>query len=118
MRIREERNILPAVICCPRCTERHRSAPPRVSVRALILALGRFEIEEAAAVKEVERRWNTYRKERGLDLYGKSVDRAKQETSPGVPCESDAWREREEYGDTQTDLATLELTGDRGHHPV
>jgi hypothetical protein len=68
--IRSERNIQPAMMWCPNCQARHRSAPPKVSVRAMILALGRFEIAPAAEVKALERRWNTYRKHHHLDRYG------------------------------------------------
>ena len=68
--IRSERNILPAMMWCPNCQARHRSAPPKVSVRAMILALGRFELASAAEVKVLERQWNTYRKRHQLDRYG------------------------------------------------
>ena len=44
--IRTTRNIQPAMMWCPKCQTRHRSAPPKVSVGALILALSRFKVEE------------------------------------------------------------------------
>jgi hypothetical protein len=68
--IRSARNIQPAMMWCPNCQARHRSAPPQVSVRAMILALGRFDIASAAEVKALERRWNTYRTRHQLDRYG------------------------------------------------
>jgi hypothetical protein len=68
--IRSERHILPAMMWCPHCQARHRSAPPKVSVRAMILALGRFGMASASEVKALERRWNTYRKRHQLDRYG------------------------------------------------
>lgn len=68
--IRHARHIRPAMMWCPRCQERHRSTPPSVSVRAMILALGRFEIASASEVKALERRWNTYRRHHHLDRYG------------------------------------------------
>ena len=68
--IRSERHILPAMMWCPNCQARHRSAPPKVSVRAMILALGRFGMASASEVKALERRWNTYRKRHQLDRYG------------------------------------------------
>ena len=68
--IRSERNIVPAMMWCPRCQARHRSAPPKISVRAMILALGRFDMASAAEVKALERRWNTYRRHNQLDRYG------------------------------------------------
>src|SRR5262249_43950009 len=36
------RQILPAMLWCPHCQARQRAAPPSVSVRATILALGRY----------------------------------------------------------------------------
>ena len=72
--IRSERHILPAMMWCPRCQTRHRSAPPKVAVRAMILALGRFDLASAAEVKALERRWNTYRRYQQLDRYGVKED--------------------------------------------
>ena len=37
--IRTTRNIQTAMMWCPKCQKRHRSAPPKISVRALIFAL-------------------------------------------------------------------------------
>lgn len=68
--IRSERHILPAMMWCPNCQAHHPSAPPKVSVRAMILALGRFEMASASEVKALERRWNTYRRRNQLDRYG------------------------------------------------
>ncbi|PON12722.1 hypothetical protein C2W62_38120 [Candidatus Entotheonella serta] len=68
--IRSERDIQPPMMWCPGCQARHRSAPPKVSVRAMILALGRFELALTSEVKALERRWNTYRKNHQLDRYG------------------------------------------------
>ena len=53
---------------------RHPSALPKVSVRAIILALGRFDLASAAEVKALERRWNTYRRQQQLDRYGVKED--------------------------------------------
>jgi hypothetical protein len=36
----------------------------------MILALGRFGLASAAEVKVLERRWNTYRRQRHMDRYG------------------------------------------------
>ena len=79
--IRSERNIRPAMMWCPNCQARHRSAPPKVSVRAMLLALGRFEIASAAEVKALERRWNTYRRHNQLDRFGMKESIAE---SPGA----------------------------------
>ena len=70
-RIRTARKLLPAMVYCRACGKRHRSAPPRVSVRALLLALPRYGIESEGEVRELERRWTRYRKMNRLDLYGK-----------------------------------------------
>jgi len=48
-------------------------AEPRVSVRAMILAAGRFGIALPAKTKALEREWSRDRHEQGLDLYGKSL---------------------------------------------
>ena len=42
--IRLSRGIRPPTMWCPVCNQRTQQAPPSVSVRALILALGRFGI--------------------------------------------------------------------------
>ena len=78
--IRTDRQILPPLMRCPQCGRRERGAPPKVSVRAMILALGRFEIAPAEVVKATERAWKRYRAEHGLDLYGKRVE----EEPPGI----------------------------------
>ena len=49
--MRSERHILPAMMWCPHCQARHRSVPPKVSVRAMILALGRLGMASASEVK-------------------------------------------------------------------
>ncbi len=46
------------------------AAPPRVSVRAAVLALGRFGVTDADTVKTLEKRWKKHRQEHQLDLYG------------------------------------------------
>ncbi len=69
--IRTSRNIQSPTIWCPKCKARTRQAPPRVSVRAAILALGRFEIAPDTEVKCLEKRWKGHRKENGLDRFGK-----------------------------------------------
>ncbi len=77
--IRTTRNIQTAMMWCPKCQERHRSAPPRVSVRAAILALGRFSIADTETVKNLEKRWKKHRQAHQLDLYGATPS---TETSP------------------------------------
>ena len=72
--IRHMRQILPAMMWCPHCQARHRAAPPSVSVRATILALGRYTRATAAEVQALEKRWNRYRKQQQLDRDGQPED--------------------------------------------
>ena len=69
--IRSERKILSPIMKCPKCRREGRMAPPKVSVRALILALARFGIAQPEEVKKLEKAWALYRKQNQLDLYGK-----------------------------------------------
>ena len=68
--IRTDRNIIPPMMWCPHCKKRQRSVPSKVSIRAIILALGRFRILPEDEVKTSEKRWKKYSKENGLDIYG------------------------------------------------
>jgi hypothetical protein len=83
-RIRAERSIAPPMMWCPQCRKRVRSAGPRVSVRAAILALGRFAIEERDAVKTLEKKWKHYQREKSLDDYGHKVTMGRE--SVNVPA--------------------------------
>ena len=49
--IRRDRHIPTPMTTCPRCKVRHRAAAPRVSLRAMLLALGRFGIAGAVEVR-------------------------------------------------------------------
>jgi hypothetical protein len=82
-RIRSERQIRPPLIRCRECGCVGEAAEPRVTVRAMILSLARFGVAPAEEVKVLEKRWAAYRKQNGLDLYGKTA------APPGVggpPC--------------------------------
>jgi hypothetical protein len=70
--IRSERHIVPPVFRCPRCGITGPSPDPHVSVRALILALGRFGITSQKVTKRIERDWGEYRVQNRLDLYGQA----------------------------------------------
>jgi hypothetical protein len=72
-RIRCERHIRSAVFRCPRCGHVGEGAEPHVSVRAMVLSLTRFGIAPAEQINAVEKGWAAYRKQNGLDLYGKSM---------------------------------------------
>ena len=76
-RIRAERHIRPPVIRCPRCGHVGEAAEPDVTIRAMILSLGRFGMAPAEQVKTLERSWAAHRKQNGLDLYGKTAEPAK-----------------------------------------
>jgi hypothetical protein len=73
-RIRRTRQILPAMMWCPHCQAHHRAAPPRVSVRATLLALGRFADVATPDVQALEKCWNRYRRQHQLDRYGQKED--------------------------------------------
>ena len=77
--IRATRDIEPGMMWCPKCQARNRSAPPRVSVRAAILALERFGIADTETVKDLEKRSKRHRQAYQLDLHGAPTD---TETSP------------------------------------
>jgi len=72
-KIRAERHIRPPVIRCSRCGHVGEAAEPDVSVRAMILSLGRFGMVAPDQVKALEQRWAAHRKQNGLDLYGKTA---------------------------------------------
>ncbi|MHB2020289.1 MAG: hypothetical protein ACYCW6_25415 [Candidatus Xenobia bacterium] len=69
--IRSSRGIQSPVIKCPHCGHRGPAAAPKVSVRAVLLALKRFDIESDEIVRKLEKNWARQRAEHGLDLYGK-----------------------------------------------
>ena len=73
-RIRAERHIRPPVIKCPRCGYVGEAAEPDVTVRAMILSVGRFGMAPPEEVKALEKRWTAYRKQSALDLYGKPAE--------------------------------------------
>ena len=79
--IRREQNILPPMMTCPQCKTRHRAAASRVSVRAMLLALGRFGIAGSDEVRTLEKGWKKYREDNALDLYGKKVAEAPPSSS-------------------------------------
>jgi hypothetical protein len=72
-RIRSERRLRPPVFKCPHCGHVGEGAEPDVSVRAMILSLGRFGIASAKKTKALEREWARYKKQNGLDLHGQPV---------------------------------------------
>lgn len=85
-RIRHECHILPPVIRCRTCGRIGRAAEPQVSVRAMVLALGRFGITSPAVTKKIEKEWTKYRVQHGLDLYGHSAETAPDSGSNESIC--------------------------------
>jgi hypothetical protein len=83
--IRTSRSIRPPTMWCPVCKTLTRQAPPRVSVRAVIFALGRFGIVATAEVKSLEKRWAKHRKENSLDRNGKSIQAVITGSTPEGP---------------------------------
>jgi hypothetical protein len=71
-RIRSERHIRSPILKCPCCGQVGEGADSHVSVRAMILSLGRFGIASASQTSAIEKRWAAHRKQHGLDLDGKS----------------------------------------------
>src|SRR5262245_31644424 len=63
---------LPPGSRCPKCGRivSSENFVRRISVRATILALGRFGIASSALTKKIEKEWAEYRTQNGLDLYG------------------------------------------------
>jgi hypothetical protein len=74
-RIRADRNIQTPMTTCSKCGLTGPAAEPQVSVRALILALARFEIASKDQTRALEREWAAYRKEHQLDGEGKALAR-------------------------------------------
>jgi hypothetical protein len=72
-RIRAGRNIQTPIITCSKCGLTGPAAEPHVSVRALILALARFEIASKDQTRALEKEWVAYRKQHQLDIEGKAT---------------------------------------------
>ena len=73
-RIRVSRNnIQTPIITCRRSGRTGYAAEPRVSVRALILALARFEVASRDQTRTLEKEWAAYRKQHRLDVEGKAL---------------------------------------------
>ena len=73
-RIRSSRNINTPVLICPNCGLRAHGADLHVTVRAMILSLGRFGIMSQAETKTLEKRWKQYRAINQLNLIGDPID--------------------------------------------
>ena len=71
--IRKDRNIIPPMFTCPKCGACKHASFGRISINATIMAAGRFGIASQPEVKELSNRWKKYRKDQGLDNYGKKA---------------------------------------------
>src|ERR1019366_9485459 len=72
----------PRLPCAARGGHVGEGAEPHVTVRAMILSLVRFGFAPAEPVKTLEKGWAAYRKQKGLDLCGKTLDPAPTSTRP------------------------------------
>jgi hypothetical protein len=72
-RIRASRKFQTPIITCRRCGMTEYAAEPRVSVRALILALARFEIASKDQTRVLEKEWAAYREQHRLDIEGRAL---------------------------------------------
>ncbi|MCU0693074.1 MAG: hypothetical protein MUF54_16900 [Polyangiaceae bacterium] len=68
--IRDRRGIKAPVFRCPDCGAVGPSEPGPLSVRAVILAVGRFDIISPDEVKALEKSWASHRRTARLDLAG------------------------------------------------
>jgi hypothetical protein len=75
-RIRTARNIQTPIITCSKCGITGPAAEPHVSVRALILALARFEIKSKDQTRVLEKEWVAYRKQHQLDIESEALAEA------------------------------------------
>ena len=82
-RIQSERQLRRRVFKSPKCRHIGEGAAPQVSVRAMILSVIRFNIDDGDATRAEEKRWKAYQKENRLDLNGKVVDGEAGRLSPG-----------------------------------
>ena len=67
------RGIRRARMRCSHCGQVGAGAPPVISVRAVILALGRFGIETPDAVDGLDKAWAKHRAQQQLDLCGRQA---------------------------------------------
>jgi hypothetical protein len=69
--IRSDRQLRPPLLRCPECGHVVEAAASHVSVRAMILSVIRFEIDDTDTTRSVEKQWKAYQKANRLDLNGK-----------------------------------------------
>ena len=69
--IRSNRNVRSPVVRCSKCGYIGEGAAPHVTVRAMILSVIRFDIDDGDTTRAVEKQWKAYQKTHRLDLNGK-----------------------------------------------
>jgi hypothetical protein len=69
--IRSARQIRSPLFRCPICGHVGEGRPPQVSVRAMILSVIRFDIDDPEPTRAVEKAWKAYQRANHLDVYGK-----------------------------------------------
>ncbi len=69
--LRRTRGIVPQVVHCSRCDTSEPAAPPRISVRAMLISVRRFGLGDVAVVEQLERAWARHRRASRLDRYGR-----------------------------------------------
>jgi hypothetical protein len=67
-KIRNARGIKPLQSQCPKCGGNMRVSP--ISVRSCLFALRKINVVNEEQFKRLEKEWNKYRRENGLDAYG------------------------------------------------
>jgi len=76
-RHRSSRGIVPAIVRCHKCGSIGQGAPPKISVRAMLIALRRFGVTSEAEAKQKEKEWERLRKQNALDRFGRpSMDQS------------------------------------------
>jgi hypothetical protein len=73
-RILRSRSIVPARVRCSHCGHVGPGAAPVLSVRAVLFALGRFNIESKDVVRERDKAWTKHRALQQLDARGERID--------------------------------------------
>jgi len=86
--IRRCKNIQTPIFTCRECGYTAQAPEPRVSVRAMILALARFGIAPKEQVRTLEKEWAKYRLQHQLDIEGKEPSDSRESfaTTFAVPA--------------------------------
>jgi len=95
-RIRVSRNIQTPIITCRRCGRTGHAAEPRVSVRALILALARFEVASRAQTRALEK--NGHHTASNIDWASKEKPWQRLRKAVGIKDRGRFPRHRRQFG--------------------